>query len=158
MTVCQLVDSSVVQPSVLSTNFSRVFFLSPQSLLIALGYLFVCLFVCFSGWAVRLAGSYFPNQRLNFGPQQWKSPHHWTTRESLIFESHSGPFMTWIPIKNPLDFCCCCCCLFFNWRIIALQNFVVFCQISTWISHRYTYICTPFWTSLPSPSPSHPSR
>ena len=30
--------------------------------------------------------------------------------------------------------------LFFNWRIIALQNFVVFCQTSTWISHRYTYI------------------
>ena len=27
---------------------------------------------------------------------------------------------------------------FFNWRIIALQNFVVFCQTSTWISHRYT--------------------
>ena len=29
---------------------------------------------------------------------------------------------------------------FFNWRIIALQNFVVFCQISPWISHRYTYV------------------
>ena len=26
--------------------------------------------------------------------------------------------------------------LFFNWRIIALQIFTVFCQISTWISHR----------------------
>ena len=25
--------------------------------------------------------------------------------------------------------------LFFNWRIITLQNFVVFCQTSTWISH-----------------------
>ena len=24
---------------------------------------------------------------------------------------------------------------FFNWRIISLQNFVVFCQSSTWISH-----------------------
>ena len=34
---------------------------------------------------------------------------------------------------------------FFNWRIIALQNFI-FCQTSTWISHRYTS------------SPSHPSR
>ena len=30
--------------------------------------------------------------------------------------------------------------LIFYWRIIALQNFTVFCQISTWISHRYTYI------------------
>ena len=29
---------------------------------------------------------------------------------------------------------------FVNWRIIALQNFVVFCQTSTWISHRYIYI------------------
>ena len=28
----------------------------------------------------------------------------------------------------------------FNWRKIALQNFVVFCQTSTWISHRYTHI------------------
>ena len=46
--------------------------------------------------------------------------------------------------------------LFFYWRMIALQNFVVFCQTSTWISHRYTYI--PFWTSLPSPAPSYPSR
>ena len=46
---------------------------------------------------------------------------------------------------------------FFKWRIIALQNFVVFCQTSTRISHKYTYI-PPRWTSLPSPSPSHPSR
>ena len=50
--------------------------------------------------------------------------------------------------------------LFFYWGIIALQNFVVFCQTSTWISHRYIYIyiSLPFWTSFPSPSPSHPSR
>ena len=43
-----------------------------------------------------------------------------------------------------------------NWRVIALQNSVVFCHTSTWISHRYTYI--PSWTSLPPPSLSHPSR
>ena len=36
--------------------------------------------------------------------------------------------------------------LFFNWRIIALQNFV-FCQTSTRISHRYTYI--PYLLNLP---------
>ena len=30
--------------------------------------------------------------------------------------------------------------LFFYWRIIALQNFAVFCQTSTWINHKYTYI------------------
>ena len=45
---------------------------------------------------------------------------------------------------------------FFNWRIIALQNFV-FCQTLTWISHRYTYI--PSLLNVPSISlPSHPSR
>ena len=37
--------------------------------------------------------------------------------------------------------------LFFTWRIIALQNFVVFCQTSAWISYRYTYI--PFLLNLP---------
>ena len=41
---------------------------------------------------------------------------------------------------------------FFNWRIIASQNFVVFCHTSTRISHRYTHV-----PSLPSASPSHPS-
>ena len=30
--------------------------------------------------------------------------------------------------------------LFFYWRIIALQNFVVFCQTSTWISHQFSSI------------------
>ena len=30
--------------------------------------------------------------------------------------------------------------IFFYWRIIALQNFVVFCQTWTWTNHRYTYI------------------
>ena len=36
------------------------------------------------------------------------------------------------------------CFLFFFWRIIALQNFFVFCQISTWIGHRYTYQFSSF--------------
>ena len=48
--------------------------------------------------------------------------------------------------------------LFFCWRIIALCNFIVFCQTSTWISHRYIYISPPPWTSLPFHSPSHPIR
>ena len=30
--------------------------------------------------------------------------------------------------------------LSFYWRIIALQNFAVFCETSTWISHRCTYV------------------
>ena len=42
--------------------------------------------------------------------------------------------------------------LFFNWRVIALQNFAVFCQTSTWISHVYTYIPSP----LNLPPISHP--
>ena len=43
---------------------------------------------------------------------------------------------------------------FFYWRVIALQNFVVFCQTSTRISHRYTYIPS-LLTSLPLPT--HPT-
>ena len=39
---------------------------------------------------------------------------------------------------------------FFYWRIITLQNFAVFCQTSTWISHRYTYI--PSLLKLPPTS------
>ena len=46
--------------------------------------------------------------------------------------------------------------LFFYWRIIALRNFVVFCQTSTWINHRYAYI--PSLLNIPSPTPSHPWR
>ena len=38
--------------------------------------------------------------------------------------------------------------IFFNWRIIALQNFVVFCHTSARISHRYTHIVSP-----PDPAP-----
>ena len=30
--------------------------------------------------------------------------------------------------------------IFFYWKIIALQNFVVFCQTSTWISHRQMWL------------------
>ena len=46
--------------------------------------------------------------------------------------------------------------IFFNWRIIAFQNFVVFCHTSTRISHRYTHVL--FFPNLP-PTPiwSHPT-
>ena len=43
---------------------------------------------------------------------------------------------------------------FFYWRVIALQNFTVFCQTSTWISHRHTYISSLLNllpVSLPTP-------
>ena len=48
----------------------------------------------------------------------------------------------------------CMCLIFFNlfifnWRIIALQNFVVFCQTSAWISHRYMYMYVPSLFNLP---------
>ena len=68
--------------------------------------------------------------------------------------------------------------LFFNWRIIALQNFGVFCQTSTWISHESESevdqscwtLCHPvdcslpgsslhgqkYWSRLPFPSPGDP--
>ena len=42
--------------------------------------------------------------------------------------------------------------LFFNWRIIALQNFVVFCQTSTRISHRYAR-AGEFFTNEPPRKP-----
>jgi len=44
--------------------------------------------------------------------------------------------------------------LSFYWRIIAVQNFVVFCQTSAWISCRYTYI--PSLLNLPPISLSIP--
>ena len=44
--------------------------------------------------------------------------------------------------------------LFFNWRIIAVQNFVVFCQTSTRISHRCTHV--PLFPDLPPISLSIP--
>ena len=43
----------------------------------------------------------------------------------------------------------------FNWRIIALQNRVGFCHVSTWVSHRYTYVASLLKLPL---TPSHPSR
>ena len=54
-------------------------------------------------------------------------------------------------ILENLSHCFSLCWSFFNWRIIALHNFVVFCHTSRF-SHRYTHV-----PSLPSPSPSHPS-
>ena len=47
--------------------------------------------------------------------------------------------------------------LFFNLRIIPLQNFSIFCHTSTRIIHRYTHV--PSLLNLPPTSlPSHPSR
>ena len=64
-------------------------------------------------------------------------------------------------LLNMTDFCFSipfffCHFIFLNCRILALQNFVLFCQTSTRISHRYTHVPSAP-ASLPSPSPSHPS-
>ena len=63
--------------------------------------------------------------------------------------------LNYLSIVRPILLCpdyCSFLKILFYWRIIALQNFVAFCQASTWISHRYTYI-----PSLLNPPPiSHP--
>ena len=71
--------------------------------------------------------------------------------------SHLGVFTYLLEFQKLTDasglegghlYCFCFFNLFIvNWRIIALQNFVVFCQTSAWISHRYTYI--PSLLNLP---------
>ena len=46
--------------------------------------------------------------------------------------------------------------LIISWSIIVLQYCVCFCQMSTWISHRYTYVFSLLNfppTSLPIPCP-----
>ena len=59
------------------------------------------------------------------------------------FKTLLCPHFLWPPPRNfHLDH------FFFNWRIIAFQNFVVFCQTLTWIRHRYIYIY---------PLPPHPT-
>ena len=43
---------------------------------------------------------------------------------------------------------------FFYWKIIASQNFAVFCQTSTWIIHRHIH---PLPCEPPSHLPPHPT-
>ena len=44
------------------------------------------------------------------------------------------------------------------WRIIVLQNFVVFCHISTRISHRYTHVSSlPDLPAISLPNPLQPA-
>ena len=37
---------------------------------------------------------------------------------------------------------------FFNWRIIVLENFFVFSQLSTWVSHKCIYMSPSSWSNL----------
>ena len=50
--------------------------------------------------------------------------------------------------KNFLNFFILFFLICFYWRIIALQNFVVFCQTSIWINRKYTYISFPLSMSI----------
>ena len=59
---------------------------------------------------------------------------HWTTRE--VPRPHLKKINLFI----------------FNWRIIALQHRVGFCQTAAWISQRYTYV--PSLLNLPPPTAS----
>ena len=61
--------------------------------------------------------------------------------------------LSFLEIISDINFCSSCLKIFFtffNWRKIALQNFVVFCHTSPRISHRYTHV-----PSLPD-LPPHP--
>ena len=90
----------------------------------------------------RLMGSYLLS---NKGVKLWISEHN---LESSLEVSGDKKSFLWLYLvlvflKNYFvlgysNFCFKK--IFFNWRIIALQSFFVFCQTSTWISHRYTYI------------------
>ena len=106
----------------------------------------------------------------------------WKIHHSIIFhriKNYAVSKPVWISLKiiclslvllnvlgsqGPLFFFFFHCLVFFFFnlvfysRIIALQNFVVFCQNSKLISHRNIYIFLHFSTSRPSPSSYQPSR
>ena len=46
--------------------------------------------------------------------------------------------------------------IYFNWRLITLQYCSVFLPYID-MSQPWMYLCSPSWTPLPPPSPSHPS-
>ena len=73
--------------------------------------------------------------------QPWSRQLWWPVGNMLL--GLTGDFISFLKIY-----------LFFYWKIIALQNFSVFCQASTWISHGYTYI--PSLLKLPPISLSIP--
>ena len=100
----------------------------------------------------RLMGSYlFSNKRV----KMWISEHNleWSLKVSGDKKSFLWLYLDLAFLKKSIlywgivTFAFKKNSLFFNWRIIALQNFAVFCQTSTWISHRYTYI--PSLLNLP---------
>ena len=94
-----------------------------------------------------------------------QSPNHWTARDYV-----SGVFMSFHKVEHLFIYLRAIFVflfvkflsyslsilflqrlkkIFFNWKIIVLQNCVGFCQTSTWISHRYTFgaslLTFPLW-------------
>ena len=92
---------------------------------------------------------------------QWPEGRQWMLERQWQHVSTAARWNCSVDITKPYFLCpyqqvlkCEAISFFFFWRIIALQNFVVFCQPSTWISHRYTHVpsllnCPPI--SLPIP-------
>ena len=71
------------------------------------------------------------------------SPVSWT------FSGCAAIHIRWLSLSLTLFFL-----VFFNWRIIALQCWVGFCLMTTWIGHQYAY--TPSLLRLPLTPPPHP--
>ena len=73
--------------------------------------------------------------------------------KSLSFQSRflaflfPGQFFFLMDCKKPRIHSYLFLNLFFNGKIIVLQNFVVFCQASAWVSHRYKHV--PSLLNLP---------
>ena len=82
---------------------------------------------------------------------------HSAATSNLLFNpSSSGFFISVIVLWNSRILIRCLNLFIFNWRIIALHYCVGFCQHESAIG--IVRMLPPSWTSLPPPSPSHPSR
>ena len=93
-------------------------------------------------WATELIRLWLAWDDTSLWFELYFSNNEWCWASPPVFISHLYVFFGEIRRQN----------IFFNyyyfyWRIIALQYFAVFCQTSTWISHRYTYI--PSLLNLP---------
>ena len=84
--------------------------------------------------------------KLNFFCNSNNANHQWGWFIRYFLELPLNFDLTYILFKK---FIC------FYWRTIALQNFVVLSQTSTWISHGYTYI--PLLFDLPFHLLPHPT-
>ena len=158
------------RPCIISSAFSwgwAVFHIYYAHSLLFLNFYF---FNLLYGHATSHARCEFTNQGLKLRPLQWKnkvlttgpprkSPAH--SLKECLSSTKQIPGTEYIKMNKTLSqswrsslfsqFCLFTVFKIFYWRIIALQNFAVFCQASTWISHRYTYV--PSLLKLP-PNPT----